>query len=76
MTLDLKRFAQRLNHCLDDTGAPAHTRERAVVLSKILDIPKQQAWGLLEGQQFPDQTLLQRLAAEFEVEPEWLYSQK
>jgi hypothetical protein len=67
-----KRFAEKLNHCLDETGAPAQVRERACILSKMLDIPKQQAWGLLEGQQVPDQTLLSKVASEFEVDLKWL----
>jgi hypothetical protein len=72
VTLTAKHFAERLNRCLDETDAPAYVRERALILSKMLDIPKQQAWGFLEGQQLPDATLLQRIANEFEVDPKWL----
>jgi hypothetical protein len=71
-----KLFAERLNHCLDETDAPSQVRERAVILSKMIDIPKQQAWALLEGQQLPDQALLQQIANEFEVEPDWLIGNK
>lgn len=71
-----KFFAERLNSCLDDTGAPAHIRERSVVLGKMLNISKQQAWSLLEGHQLPDQTLLARIAGEFEVDPLWLTGDK
>lgn len=67
-----KSFAERLHQCLDEMGAPQPTRERAVVLSKMLSIPKQYAWGLLEGQQKPDQALLTSMAQEFEVDPSWL----
>lgn len=67
-----KFFSERLNHCLDETGAPAQIRERANILSKMLDIPKQQAWSLLEGQLLPDTTLIQKIANEFEVDPAWL----
>lgn len=67
-----KTFLERLNHCLDDTEAPISPRERAVILSKLLDIPKQQAFGLLEGHLPPDQSTLERIAAEFEVDPKWL----
>jgi|GEM_PF-760566 len=76
MALCAKHFAERLNNCLDDTGAPTHVRERAVILSKLIDIPKQQAWGFLEGQQLPPMDLLQRLASEFEVDPLWLTGEK
>jgi len=71
-----KHFAQRLNSCLDDTDAPPHVRERAAILSKMLDIPKHQAWSLLEGQLLPDADLLQRIANEFEVDPAWLSGDK
>jgi hypothetical protein len=67
-----KIFSERLNHCLDDTGAPASLRERAAILSKMLDVPKQQAWHYLQGQLIPDQAILQKIAAEFEVEVVWL----
>jgi transcriptional regulator with XRE-family HTH domain len=71
-----KFFAERLNRCLDDTGAPPQVRERAVILGKMLDISKQQAWNLLEGLQAPNQELLQRIAHEFEVDPDWLIGEK
>lgn len=67
-----KNFAERLNHCLDDMGAPAPKRERAVVLSKMLSIPRQHAWSLLEGYLTPDPELLISIANEFEVDPSWL----
>lgn len=76
MTLGPKHFSERLNSCLDDTGAPIQTRERALILSRMLDIPKQQAWGFLEGHQLPDSDLLRRIANEFEVDPEWLSGEK
>lgn len=67
-----KQFAEKLNHCLDETDAPPSARDRAIILSKMLDIPKQQAWSMLEGYQLPDQELLQRIANEFEVDVKWL----
>lgn len=76
MPLGAKHFAERLNSCLDDTGAPIQTRERALILSKMLDIPKQQAWSFLEGHQLPEPDLLQRIASEFEVDPQWLSGEK
>lgn len=71
-----KEFSHRLSHCLDETGAPAQIRERAIILSKLLDIPKHLAWSMLEGQQLPDEGLLQRIASEFEVETKWLCGEK
>ena len=59
--------------CLDDLGIPAiNSRERAAMLSKMLHIPKQQAWGLLEGHMLPDHDLLKRIGDEFGVDPEQL----
>jgi hypothetical protein len=67
-----KEFAAKLNKCLDESEAPTLVRERAGILSKMLDIPKQQAWSILEGHIIPEQTLLQRIASEFEVDLKWL----
>lgn len=71
-----KYFSERLNNCLDEMGAPAQERERAAVLSKILDIPKQQAWSLLEGYQVPSQELITKIANEFDVDPDWIAGDK
>lgn len=72
-----KLFIERLNECLNETGAPASPRERAIILSKMLDIPKQQAWSLLEGHLLPDNHLLQRISQEFEINSdEWLRGEK
>lgn len=65
-------FSQRLNHCLDESEAPESTRERAAILSKMIDIPKQLAWSYVEGQQLPDEATLTKIANEFEVDPKWL----
>lgn len=71
-----KIFATRLKQCLDDMGVPAYERERAIAFSKMLDIPRQQAWTLLQGQVLPDDDLLQTIANEFEVDPRWLSGEK
>ena len=76
MQVSAKRFAEKLNQCLDQTDAPNQVRERAVILSKMLDIPKQQAWGLIEGQQVPDPALMQKIANEFEVDLKWLSNEE
>lgn len=72
----IKHFAERLNSCLDDMGAPGPIKERAVVLGKMLNIPRQQAWALLEGHQIPDRDFLLEIANEFEVDPDWLAGEK
>lgn len=76
MPQGVKLFSERLNQCLDDTGAPNSLRERAAILSKLIDIPKQLAWSLLEGHQAPDPDVLQKIASEFEVDPQWLSGDK
>ena len=67
-----KKFAEKLNHCLDELDAPFQIRERATILSRMFDIPKQLAWSLLDGQQMPTPELLNQMAAEFDVDPKWL----
>ncbi|OGT44678.1 MAG: hypothetical protein A3F42_01680 [Gammaproteobacteria bacterium RIFCSPHIGHO2_12_FULL_37_34] len=76
VTQSAKHFAEKLNSCLDNTDAPTHIRERAVILSKMLDISKQQAWILLEGHTLPDSSLIQKIANEFDVDPKWLSGEK
>lgn len=74
MSYNAKDFAEKLNKCLDESDAPSPVRERASILSKMLDIPKQQAWSILEGHLLPEHSLLQRIAVEFEVDLKWLCS--
>lgn len=76
MHVSAKLFAQRLNHCLDETDAPASPRERANIISKLLDIPRQQAWSLVAGQQIPSDEIIKRIAEEFEVDEAWLTDNK
>ncbi len=71
MQQSAKHFSEQLNKCLDDMGMPPSSRERAVILGKMLHIPKQQAWGLLEGHTYPDQIILQQIATELEVDLEY-----
>lgn len=67
MEKNAKHFSTQLNKYLDELGMPNGTRERAVILGKMLHIPKQQAWSLLEGHTLPDDTIRQQLADELEV---------
>jgi len=71
-----KRFSDNLNKALDDLGLPTTTRERAAAFSKLIDIPKQQAFAFLEGHLIPDDELLNQIASELDVEPEWLLGHK
>ena len=63
-----KKFSEVLNTHLNELDMPESTRERAIILSKILDIPKQHAWNLLEGHLYPDEQLLQKIANLLEVD--------
>jgi len=71
-----KYFAEQLNKTLDDLGMPISTRERSVILSKMLHIPKQQAWGFLEGHMLPDSALLHKMAVELEMDLDSLIETK
>jgi hypothetical protein len=44
-----KQFSERLNKILDELDMPVPIRERAALLSKMLDIPRQQAFSILDG---------------------------
>ena len=73
MQKSAKHFSEQLNKCLDDLGMPAGIRERAILLSKMLNIPKQQAWGLLEGHILPDELTLKQITTELEVDNSYFY---
>lgn len=70
--MSAKQFAEKLNRCLDETGAPPQIRQRSSALSKLLDIPKQQALSLLQGHQIPNDDIISKIASEFEIEHDWL----
>jgi hypothetical protein len=67
-----KKFSERLNKELDSIGVPETTSERIEVLSKLIKVPKFKAEALLTGLTSPDATLLKILAAELEVNENWL----
>lgn len=68
MQQNAKQLAVQVNKTLNDLGVPINNRERASILSKMLDITKQQAWSLLEGNIFPDNMLLKKISAELEID--------
>lgn len=67
-----KLFAEKLNQGLNDLGVPINIRERSIILGRMIHIPKQQAWALLEGHIFPDENLLEQIAIELDVNRDWL----
>ncbi|MCE3237726.1 MAG: hypothetical protein K0R24_707 [Gammaproteobacteria bacterium] len=50
-----------------ESNAKQLNKERVAILSKILGIPKPQAWSLLEGHSATDPLVLKKLAHEFEL---------
>ena len=67
-----KLFAERLNRELDTIGVPILEMERIDVFAKLLHIPKFKADAILHGITVPHGELLQKLADELEVNPDWL----
>lgn len=67
-----KRFSERLNKELDSIGVPEASSERIEALSKLVKIPKFKAEALLNGITSPDDTVLNILAEELEVNADWL----
>lgn len=67
-----KIFAERLNQELDTIDLPSREDERIEAFSKMFHIPKFKAEALLHGVYLPDDTLLQNIAQELEVKPDWL----
>ena len=68
MQQNAKQLAVQVNKTLNDLGVPVNNRERASILSKMLDITKQQAWSLLEGSILLDNALLNKIASELEID--------
>ncbi|MBX9703761.1 MAG: hypothetical protein K2X39_06375 [Silvanigrellaceae bacterium] len=67
-----KEFSDRLNKELDNIGVPPLATERIEVFSKLIKIPRFQAESLLNGTQTPNETILQTLAKELDVNAQWL----
>ena len=67
-----KQFSERLNKELDSIGVPALRSERVEVFAKLLKLPRFKAEALLNGLTTPETALLNLLAKELEVNPEWL----
>ena len=69
MQLSMKKLAHQINKSLDEIGVPENSKERLAIFSRMLDIPRQQAWSLLEGQLVPDDQTLEKIANELEIDP-------
>lgn len=66
-----REFVDRLNKELDGIGVPLLNRERIEIVAKLLKIPKFKAESLLNGI-INDHIILNRIAGELEVNPQWL----
>jgi hypothetical protein len=66
--LSTKKLAYQINKSLDEIGVPENSKERVAIFSRMLDIPRQQAWSLLEGQLIPDKAILEKIADELEID--------
>ena len=69
--MSAKQFAEHLNRSLDELGVP-NSKERTAIFSKMLDIPRQLAWNLIEGYTLPDPDLFNKIANELELDPNLL----
>lgn len=67
-----KQFAERLNRELDNIGVPMQGDERIDAFAKLVKIPKFKAQAILNGISMPNQELLEIIASELELNPEWL----
>lgn len=67
-----KLFAERLNKELDGIGVPPLSDERIGAFAKLIKVPRFKAEAFLNGISLPDQNLLNRIAEELEVSPDWL----
>lgn len=70
-TVSAKHFAEQLNKSLDELGVP-NSKERPAIFSKMLDIPRQLAWNLIEGYSLPDPELFEKIVNELELDPNLL----
>ncbi|MBV8802136.1 MAG: hypothetical protein JO131_04095 [Gammaproteobacteria bacterium] len=69
MQLSTKKLAHEINKSLDEIGVPENSKERLAIFSRMLDIPRQQAWSILEGQSIPDEKILEKITNELEIDP-------
>lgn len=67
MLRQAKRFAENLNTFLDEMGMDEGIQERASILAKMLQIPKDKARVLLLGSVMPDDVILERLSEELDI---------
>lgn len=67
-----KIFSERLNKELDNIGVPIREDERIDAIAIMFKLPKFKAHAIIDGITLPDDELLQAIAKELEVDPDWL----
>ena len=70
MLRQAKIFAENLNTILDEMEMAEGIQERATILAKMVQIPKEKARVLLLGNMMPDENILQRLSEELDLTPD------
>ena len=67
-----KIFSERLNKELDSIDLPIREDERIDTFAIMFKLPKFKAHAIIDGITLPDPALLESIANELEVNPEWL----
>lgn len=70
--MNAKLFAQRFNRELAMLGFPDDLSEKIKAISKVFEVNRHIANGLIFGHFLPPETLLDRIASELEVCAHWL----
>ncbi len=70
--MNVKLFAQRFNRELALAGFPDELNEKIKAISKVFDINRHMANGLIFGNSLPTLELLDKIASILEVCPHWL----
>lgn len=68
MQQNARLLARKINRSLDELGITPNLRERAVIFGKMLHVPKPLIRSVLEGQVVPPKDILEKIAAELEID--------
>jgi hypothetical protein len=67
-----RNFVKRLHSLLDEAGVPVSLYEREQAFAKLFVLPANKSRLILQGQVLPEDPTLEAVAAEFEVNLNWL----
>ena len=67
-----RKLTERLNTELDSLGVPEMMLQRVQACSKMFGIPKYRIEAILHGLNGYDQTAIEKIASELEVNTDWL----